>query len=138
MAEKFTMPQLNAWLDTPGGMALVAEHGSRAAAAAALEQEQAASRAWRHQQAADRVERYPDRWPTMEDAMRGIHDPVGGFAAELTGSCQGIAAAYLRNGPAARVRVIPELADGSDTKVWVTDEHGRLVPADTRAPHQRG
>jgi hypothetical protein len=136
--EHLTAQGINAYLDTPAGEVLVAQHGGRHQAAAALARAEAADREWRRAQASARAERYPERYPTVSDALRDIPDPVGGGGAQLTGSTDDIVAAGRRVDPSAGWRNLGgELPDGAAE--GITQSPGRgVVAADTRPPWRRG
>ncbi len=136
MREHFTSQALNAYLDTPGGLMLCAQHGSRQAAAALAEGE-AADRAWRREKAVALAERYPGRYPTVDDAMRDIPDPAGGMGPVLTGDTDDIVTAVRRVDPTRGVRNLGgELPDGA-VEGTVVSPGGRFTPADTRPPCAR-
>lgn len=104
----------------------------------ALAEGERADRAWRRERAAERAERYPERWPTVEDAMRDIPDPVGG-GAWLVGETDDIVAAVRRIDPARGVRNLGgELPDGAVTGYAQGPDGRGLTLADTRPPWARG
>src|ERR1700685_842557 len=77
--ENFSRQALNAYLDTAGGQAQIAVYGSRQGAADAMQDAEAANRAWRRAQAVPRAEAFPGRFPSVDDAANALSDPVGGF-----------------------------------------------------------
>jgi hypothetical protein len=134
--ETFSTQGMNHWLDSPGGQALAAQYGGRAQAAQALAEAERADRAWRREQAADRSERYPDRYPGgVDDAMRDVH-AAGGGGAQLQGTEDDIAAAARRADPARPWLVIKGVPDASVGGVSMGPD-GRVHTADTRPPWQR-
>jgi hypothetical protein len=135
--ENFSGQSLNAYLDTAGGQALAAQYGGRAQAAEALAAGDRADRAWRREMALPRAAAYPDRFPTVEDAVNAIPDPVGGRGAQLAGDEQDIADAARRADPAHPWHVIRGLPDATVAGVSMGPD-GRVHTADTRAPWQRG
>lgn len=137
--ENMTSQQVQAYLDTPGGLMLSAQYGSRQAAAAALVQDDALKRQWRRQVAAAKFENYPDVWPSVDDAMRAVPDPVGGFGAQLNGSTDEIVAKVRRIDPSRGVQNLGEAPqDGKPARALVYTPDGSTVLADTRPPWQRG
>jgi hypothetical protein len=137
MREHLTGQGINAYLDTAGGKALAAQYRGRQQAAAALAQQESADRAWRQQQATARAERYPERYPTVADAMRDVPDPLGGGGAWMAGTTDEIVAAGRWVDPTAGWRNVgAELPDGAIS--GVAQSPGRdLVAADTRPPWAR-
>lgn len=138
MREHFTSQSLNAWLDTPAGEALAAQHGGRAQAAAALAEAEAADRAWRRAVAEARFERYPDRYESPSHAMAYIPDPAGGCGAWLDGTVDELVDAGRRVNPAAGWRNLGgELPDGTLVTAIAQGPGRGLEPADIRPPWQR-
>lgn len=138
MRENFTAQGLNAWLDTPGGVMMCAQYGSRQAAANALAAADQANRAWRRHAAVAKAENHPDVYPSVDDAMMGVGDPQGGFGAQMTGTTDEIVNRVRRVDPSRGVRnlgLAPE--DGTPVTAMNQDEQGRLTPADTRPPWRR-
>lgn len=136
MRENFTNQSLNAYLDTPAGQALAAQHGGRAQAAAALEAAEAADRAWRRQVAVHRAEVSPGRFPSVDDAMIQTPAPVGGPAVTLAGSEDDIVRAMRRIDPARpwySVQQAPEATSAGISQGPGTPPH----VADTRPPWRR-
>ena len=139
MRENMTGQQVNAYLDTPGGLMLAAQYGSRQAAAAALVQDDANKRAWRRSIAAAKAENYPDVWPSVDDAMRAVPDPVGGFGAQLNGTTDEIVAKVRRIDPSRGIQNLGEAPQtGQPATALVYTPDGNTVQADTRPPWQRG
>ena len=137
MRERFTARGLNGWLDSPAGLMLSAQHGSRHAAAAAMVRAEAADRDWRRQQAEAKAERYPDRYASVADAMRDVPDPRGGGGAWLTGSTDEIVAAARRIDPTRGIRNLGSEPESGAVE-GITSGPGRgLEPADTRPPWAR-
>jgi hypothetical protein len=84
---------LRAWLDTAGGRAFAAAHGSHAAALAALyAQDAAETDAARALQ--DEMERTRGRRPDFGEAKKIVHQPAAGV---LTGSTEDVAAQLSRD-----------------------------------------
>src|SRR5260370_17970721 len=139
MRDHLTSQGISAYLDTAGGMALCAQHGSRQAAAAVLVEAEAADRAWRRERAVHRAEAYPDRYASVDDAMRDIPDPLGGVPANLGGSTDDVVRLYRRIDPMGGARNLgPEPVDGADIPApRAQGPEGRIGPADTRSPWQR-
>ena len=137
MREHFTTPGVNAWLDTPAGVMMSAQCGSRQAAISALAEADAADRAWRRQQAIRRAEMFPGRYASVDDAMIAIPDPAGGFAAQLEGTTDDIVAAVRRVDPTQRVKNLGgDLPDGAVSGI-AQGPVGGPHAADTRPPWQR-
>jgi len=139
MRENFTGPGLNAWLDTPGGVMFTALHGSRQHAAAAMAEADQLNRAWRRQQAVARAERFPGRYPSVDDAMMDVPDPQGG-GAWLGGpsvSTDDLVAQVRWVNPAAGVRNLGGEPEAGDVQGAVQAPGRGLQPADTRPPWQR-
>lgn len=139
--EAFTDPMLNAWLDSPAGQAMIMMHGSRAQAAAALEQAGAADRSWRRQQAIAWTAQHPDRFPSVEDAMNAIPDPAGGGGAWLDAPDKktGVAdmAAAARQADLSRPWfAVPAWPDAT-VRGYSVGPDGQMHPIDTRAAYQR-
>jgi hypothetical protein len=135
--EHFTSQTLNAYLDTSAGQVQIMAHGgSRAAAAQALSDADAADRAWRRRRAEERFERQPDRFESPSHAMASIADPAGGAAAVLNGTEQEIVNAARRADPARAWHVVPRTPDATVTGVSQSPGSG-LVAADMRPPWQR-
>lgn len=138
MREAFTGQTLNYWLDTPAGVMATALHGGRQRAAAAVAQADEADRAWRRQQAVSKAERFPARYPTVDDAMMDVGNPAGGGGAWLMGSTDEIVAAVRWVNPAAGVRNLggePETGE-VEGAVQAPGRPG-FEPADTRPPWNR-
>jgi hypothetical protein len=128
---------MNAWLDSPAGLMLAAQCGSRQAAAAHLAAAEDADRRARRERAVRAAERYPERWPSVDDAMRDIPDPAGGGGAQLTGSTDEIVSAVRWINPTTGIRNLGgEPEDGAVSGAVEAPGRG-LVPADTRPPWQR-
>ena len=138
MREHFTRQGMQSYLDTPGGLTLAAQHGSREQAAAAIARDEALDRAWRRAQAIAKAERHPEVYPSVDDAMIAIPDPAGGGGTWLSGTTDEIVAAYRWVNPGCGARNLgPEIEDGA--VAGVTQGPGRgLEPADTRPPWRRG
>lgn len=137
--ENMTAQQVQAYLDTAGGLMLAAQYGSRQAAAAALVEDDMRKRQWRRQVAAAKAENYPDVYPSVDDAMRAVPDPVGGFGAQLSGSTDEIVTKVRRIDPSRGVQNLGEAPqDGTPVTALVQGPDGNTVLADTRPPWQRG
>jgi hypothetical protein len=138
MREHFDRRGINAYLDTPGGILLAAQHGSREAAAAALVRAEELDRAWRRRQAVARAERYPGSFPSVDDAMNAVPDPLGGGGAWIMGTTDEIVAAVRWISPATGIRNLGGEAESGEV-AGVTQSPGRpgLEPADTRPPWAR-
>ena len=129
---------MQSYLDTPGGLTLAAQHGSREQAAAAIARAEEADRAWRRAQAVAKAERYPSVYPSVDDAMMAVPDPVGGGGTWLTGSTDEIVAAVRWINPATGIRNLgPEIEDGAVQGVTQGPGRQSLEPADVRPPWQR-
>jgi hypothetical protein len=115
-----------------------AQHGSREAAAAALVRAEELDRAWRRQQAVARAERYPSVWPSVDDAMNAVPDPLGGGGAWITGTTDEIVSAVRWISPATGIRNLGGEAESGEV-AGVTQSPGRpgLEPADVRPPWNR-
>lgn len=137
MREAMTAQTMNAWLDTPAGLALQAATGSRGAAAYAMYQGAAADTAWRREQAEARAERYPDRYASVADAMREIPAPLGGGGASLAGEVDAIVARFRRADPGCGVRNLGSEPESGVPAVATTYGPNGAAPADIRAPWQR-
>lgn len=136
--ENMTTQNINAYLDTPGGVMLTAQYGSRQAAAAAMAAADAADRQWRRQAAARKAENYPDVFPSVDDAMRAVGEPTGGFGAQLTGTADEIVAKVRRIDPSRGMRNLGEEPQtGEPTTAMYQDQYGNLTPADLRPPWGR-
>jgi hypothetical protein len=136
--ENLTAQTINSYLDTPGGVMLCAQYGSRQAAASALADADQANRAWRRVRAAAKAENYPDAYPSVDDAMRSVGDPTGGYGAQLSGSVDQIVSAVRRVDPSRGVRNLGEVPqDGVPASAFMQDDKGHLTPADTRPPWRR-
>jgi hypothetical protein len=136
--EHFTRQGMNAWLDSPAGLMLAAQHGSRHGAAAALAQAEADDLTWRREQAAAKFERYPQRYESPSHAMADVPDPAGGGGAWLAGSTDEVVNAARRIDPTRGIRNLGgELPDGSVDGITVGPDRVP-APADTRPPWQRG
>jgi hypothetical protein len=71
--------------------------------------------------------------------MIAIGDPGGGFGASLTGTVDEIVAQVRRVDPSRGVRNLgAEPEDGTPVTALAQGHDGRLTPADTRPPWQRG
>ena len=139
MRENFTAQGLNAWLNSPAGVMLCAQYGSRAAAANALVNADQANRAWRRQAAVAKAENHPDVYPSVDDAMMGVGDPTGGFGAQLSGTTDEIVNKVRRVDPSRGCRNLGEAPqDGEPATALMQDANGRLTPADLRPPWRRG
>ena len=136
--EHFTPQGMNNYLDSPGGMALVGQHGGRGEAAAALAQAEAADRAWRRQQAEARFERHPDRYESPAHAMADVPDPLGGGGAWLAGTSDEVVNMLRRADPSWRWRNLGYEDADTDTHP-VASSPGRpgLTRADVRPPWRR-
>jgi hypothetical protein len=137
MRDHHTRQTLNAWLDTPGGLLMAAQHGSREGAAVALAAAEAQDRAWRRWVAEEKFERYPGRYPSVADAMADVPDPKGGSGAWLEGSADEIVSAVRRIDPASGIKNLGgDMPDGAVT--GAVQPPGRdLEIADVRPPWRR-
>lgn len=136
--EKFNSQGINAYLDTGGGLALQAQHGSRYAAAQAIADGDRADLARRRELAESLADRYPNRYPTVGDAMRDVASPPGGGGAFLVGTAEEIARAFTRVDPLCGARVIGEEKDRTSIALAAQGPDGRYAEADTRPPWRRG
>jgi hypothetical protein len=117
---------------------LSAQHGSREAAAAAMMRAEETDRAWRRTQAVAKAERHPEAYPSVDDAMMAIPDPVGGGGTWLQGSTDEIIAAVRWVNPATGMRNLGgEPEDGAVQGVVSGPGRPGMEPADTRPPWQR-
>jgi hypothetical protein len=137
MRDHFDRRGINAYLDTPGGLMLAAQHGSRDRAAAALAGAEAADRAWRRAQAVDKAERHPEAYPTVDDAMNAVPDPLGGGGAWIQGSTDEIVAAVRWINPATGIRNLGGEPDDGAVEGMVLPPGRYPEPADTRPPWNR-
>lgn len=135
--EVFNPAQMQAYLDTPGGQMLAAMHGSRQAAAAAMVQGETDRRSWRLERAQSLYERFPERFPSVGDAMAHVHDPVGS-PMMVIGDSDEIARAARKIDPTRHVRVIEAEPEGDTTfSAYSVAPDGQLSVADTRPPWKR-
>jgi hypothetical protein len=138
LRERHTRQSIQAFLDTPAGVMMSAQYGSRERAAAAMAENDRADQQWRQQQAASRLERYPSRYPTFYDALADVPDPVGGGGVWMTGETDDIVAKVRWISPSTGIRNLgPDIENGEVTGVSQSPGRG-LEVADTRPPWNRG
>lgn len=139
MKEHFDDFGLNSYLSTPGGKVLLMQHGSRRAAAAALAEAERADRAWRREQAVARFERHPDRYPSVDDALARIPDPVGGgvWMGSAGTSTDEIVALGRAVDPRDGWQNLGLAPESGEMEGYVELPGRGVAPADTRAPWER-